>query len=373
MTFAVHRSDEPTARERGRGVRARARARDPALDRGLRADVRRDRRLGRGHPGAGLGARGARRAWRRPPTCRCEALLAVNARTEVLAGAGPTECSVVGAGGLLAQNWDWHPELSESTVIWIVETGSGWFVTLSEAGMLAKIGLNDAGLGVCLNLLRSSEDGGHDGTPIHILLRQVLATCRSVDEAVALLASTKVTASSAVTVAQPGDVATVELSPGGANVLRGSVGAHTNHFLEPPQARPRHDGLREHDAAARGRPQRAAARRAALPRRAPERRLPPSRREPAVGRAGRHRRVGRDEPRRAALPRRGRPALHARARADHAAARLLPVGSQRYQRGDRPASRRSRASDSQIGTCQMSISSIFTPMNARMNASPSDR
>ena len=69
-------------------------------------------------------------------------------------------------------------------MIWVVETGSGWFVTLCEAGTLAKIGLNDAGLGVCLNLLRSSEDGGHDGTPIHILLRQVLATCRSVDEAV---------------------------------------------------------------------------------------------------------------------------------------------------------------------------------------------
>jgi isopenicillin-N N-acyltransferase-like protein len=31
-------------------------------------------------------------------------------------------------------------------------------------------------------------------------------------------------------------VASVELSPGGANVIRGSVGAHTNHFLEPPRA-----------------------------------------------------------------------------------------------------------------------------------------
>ena len=47
------------------------------------------------------------------------ALQAVNARTEILAGHGPTECSVVGAGGLLAQNWDWHPE--SATVIQIVE------------------------------------------------------------------------------------------------------------------------------------------------------------------------------------------------------------------------------------------------------------
>jgi isopenicillin-N N-acyltransferase-like protein len=163
----------------------------------------------------------------------CRELLAVNARTELIASAD--ECSVVGAGGLLAQNWDWHPDLQDSTLVWVVHERAGWFATVTEAGMLAKIGLNDAGLGVCLNLLISSEDGGLEGVPIHLLLRRVLA-CRSVDEAVALLTSARVSASSAVTVATPGDVATVELSPGGPNVLRGSTGAHTNHFLEPPPA-----------------------------------------------------------------------------------------------------------------------------------------
>ena len=39
-----------------------------------------------------------------------------------------------------------------------------------------------------------------------------------------------------MTVATPGDVATIELSPGGANVIRGAVGAHTNHFLQAPKA-----------------------------------------------------------------------------------------------------------------------------------------
>jgi isopenicillin-N N-acyltransferase-like protein len=161
-------------------------------------------------------------------------LKAVNARTEILAGHGPTECSVVGAGGLLAQNWDWHPE--SATVIQIVEHDKGWFVTLTEAGILAKIGLNDAGLGVCLNLLRSTADGGCTGTAIHVLLRQTLETCRTVDEAIDLLGGAQTSASSAVTVATPGDVATLELSPGDANVIRGIVGAHTNHFLEPPRA-----------------------------------------------------------------------------------------------------------------------------------------
>jgi isopenicillin-N N-acyltransferase-like protein len=157
------------------------------------------------------------------------ALLAINARTELLAGA---ECSTVCDGATLAQNWDWHPDLAPSTLVWIVRDGERWFATLTEAGMLAKIGLNDAGLGVCLNLLESSADGGLDGVPIHILLRRVLSTCRTVDEAVALLASAPVSASSAVTVATAGAAACVELSPGGANVLPG--GAHTNHFLAPP-------------------------------------------------------------------------------------------------------------------------------------------
>ncbi len=158
-------------------------------------------------------------------------LHAVNARTELTSGRH--ECSVIGKGHVLAQNWDWHPDLGESTVLWIVRENGGWFATLTEAGMLGKIGMNDAGLGVCLNLLRCSEDGGLDGTPIHLLMRRTLA-CRSVPEAIELLTTARVSASSAVTVATPGDLATVELSPGGANVVRG--GTHTNHFLVPPPA-----------------------------------------------------------------------------------------------------------------------------------------
>jgi isopenicillin-N N-acyltransferase-like protein len=240
MTFPVHRSEERTVGERGEAF-GRAQAGPIANT----LSVYR-RMFAEAH---GIDAREAGAEVRLTDVSREEIagiargaqqdeleLRAVNARTEILAGAGPTECSVVGAGGLLAQNWDWHPDFAESTVIWIVQHPGGWFATLTEAGLLAKIGLNDAGLGVCLNLLATTADGGLDGTPIHVLLRQTLETCRTVDEAIALLTAAKTTASSAVTVATPGDVATVELSPGGANVIRGSVGAHTNHFLEPPRA-----------------------------------------------------------------------------------------------------------------------------------------
>jgi isopenicillin-N N-acyltransferase-like protein len=239
MTFPVHRSDERTPRERGAAF-GRAQAEPVANTLALYR-----RMFLQTH---GIDAREAGANVDLTPEAEEEIagiaaganqdeleLRAVNARTEILAGAGPTECSVVGAGGLLAQNWDWHPDCAASTVVWIVEHEHGWFATLTEAGILAKIGLNDAGLGVCLNILHTTADGGLHGTPIHLLLRQTLERCRSVDEAIDLLANAKTSASSAVTVATPGDVATVELSPGGPNVIRGSVGAHTNHFLAAPR------------------------------------------------------------------------------------------------------------------------------------------
>ena len=40
--------------------------------------------------------------------------------------------------------------------------------------MLAKAGLNSAGLGVCVNLLGSDRDGRPGGVPYHVLLRSVL-------------------------------------------------------------------------------------------------------------------------------------------------------------------------------------------------------
>jgi isopenicillin-N N-acyltransferase-like protein len=240
MTFPVHRSNERTPYERGLAF-GRAQAQPVANTVALY------RRMFEGTNGTSAAAAGREvnldAAEQEEIAGIAEGagqdefeLRAVNARTEILAPEGPsTECSVVGQGGLLAQNWDWHPDAASSTVVWIVEHEHGWFATLTEAGILAKIGLNDAGLGVCLNLLGTTADGGLDGTPIHLLLRRTLSTCRTVDDAIELLTKATTSASSAVTVATAGDVASVELNPGGANVIRGSIGAHTNHFLEPPR------------------------------------------------------------------------------------------------------------------------------------------
>jgi isopenicillin-N N-acyltransferase-like protein len=167
-----------------------------------------------------------------------ELVLAINARTELLAAAPvAAECSVIAlaeprGGHVLAQNWDWHPAMRNAMILWRIEQPGGrWFVTLTEAGMLAKLGLSSAGLACGLNFLRCSRDGGLDGIPIHALLRMVLEECASVSDAVALLRSVRVCASAAISLADADDLVTVELSPGGAEVLRAPV--HTNHFLAP--------------------------------------------------------------------------------------------------------------------------------------------
>jgi isopenicillin-N N-acyltransferase-like protein len=176
-------------------------------------------------------------------------LLAVNARTELLAGA---ECTVAGRlHGELAQTWDWHPDLAPSRVVWTVE---GAFTTATEAGILAKLGVNRHGVACALNLLESAADGGLGGTPIHALLRQILERAETARQAHALLTGARITASSAVTIATPEDLFTVELSPDGPTVIRPDDDGwlvHTNHFLTRPpgedeeSSRERHDRLWE--------------------------------------------------------------------------------------------------------------------------------
>jgi isopenicillin-N N-acyltransferase-like protein len=161
-------------------------------------------------------------------------LAAVNARTELLAGA----CSVIAhADGRLAQTWDWHPDLAAASMTWTVhQAGGRWFTTVTEAGILGKLGCTSGGLACGLNFLACSEDGGTEGVPIHVLLRLVLERCDRVEDALALLRGARTSASACVTIVGAAAVA-AELSPGGMSVVRPDADGwlvHTNHFLAGP-------------------------------------------------------------------------------------------------------------------------------------------
>lgn len=92
---------------------------------------------------------------------------------------------------ILGQNWDWDTSMKDSPVLLRINPkGRPSCTTLTEAGMLAKIGMNSHRLGVCLNFLSHESDGdpGDIGIPIHCLLRAVLESA-SIDEITAMLSS----------------------------------------------------------------------------------------------------------------------------------------------------------------------------------------
>jgi isopenicillin-N N-acyltransferase like protein len=177
-----------------------------------------------------------------------EEVASLNARTEVLGLIAPrlptTECSTVVATApdhapIATQTWDWYPHMQDNWMVWTFPTAAGGRVTtLTEYGVLAKIGVNDAGLGVMLNMLHHSADEQPGqpriGFPVHVLLRTLLEDCTTVDEARDLIRSLSFSASSALTVVdRGGDAASFETFPEGVGEVKPEAGllVRTNHFV----------------------------------------------------------------------------------------------------------------------------------------------
>jgi isopenicillin-N N-acyltransferase-like protein len=179
------------------------------------------------------------------------AVAALNARTEILARCryqSRGECSTVVAVGdddtpmLAVQTWDWHEELAGNWLIWTIEHPDGRVVqTLTEYGILGKIGVSSAGLGIMMNLLHHERDGRGMGVPVHVVSRAILDRATDLNQALVLVASAHTSASVALTIlaSQGGDKAALcaEINPGGPGYLlpdeRGIL-IHTNHFLTAP-------------------------------------------------------------------------------------------------------------------------------------------
>jgi len=177
-------------------------------------------------------------------------LACLNARTEVLAAMpkpGTAECSTAvfappGAAPVRSmQTWDWHDALvPEALLLHLHTAGDRQIKLFSEFGMLGKIGVNNAGLGLHFNILHHQSDNANGGVPVHAVARRVLEEAQSVDEASQLAQSARVSASTVLTVFSHAPhsprAASIELSPSGIGVvLPSETGwlSHTNHFLDP--------------------------------------------------------------------------------------------------------------------------------------------
>lgn len=206
-------------------------------------------------------------------------IYALNARTELIYGAGPaptgdapvagngsdgrdggcTSAGVLGthtASGnlLMGQNWDWHPDQREAMVLLATRDERGLTVlALAEAGMLAKTGLNSAGVGVCVNMLGCDRDGlPRDGTPpgvpYHVLLRAALEADTL---ALALKAAVRGSRNSSINLLlgqageAGGELIDLELVPGDAGWLHPADGllTHANHL---EAGLPVHDTMKDY-------------------------------------------------------------------------------------------------------------------------------
>jgi isopenicillin-N N-acyltransferase-like protein len=193
-----------------------------------------------------------------------EAILAINVRTEIMfaakarqAAAGrraaeggesprpPGECTSIAAlpsvtdsgDTLLAQNWDWLPHARDTVVVLEAEQDEGpAYVTVVEAGLLAKAGFNAHGVAVATNALVSDADAGEVGVPYHVCLRALL-DAEHLPAALAALQRAGRSSSANYMLAHASGLAVdVEGSPGDYSGLRlidpaDGLLVHTNHFV----------------------------------------------------------------------------------------------------------------------------------------------
>ncbi len=172
-------------------------------------------------------------------------IAALNARTEILhssvhpaAATGPGECTALYFPGsrTLGQNWDWMQRLEALMVLVEIRRDDGHrILQLAEPGIIGKIGLNSAGIGVCLNIL--SGTASRPAVPVHVLLRAVL-DCTSLDEVRRTVAGACFgTCSHMLAGDDRGRALGVELYGEEVDFIEpaGDVLLHTNHYVARPR------------------------------------------------------------------------------------------------------------------------------------------
>lgn len=170
-------------------------------------------------------------------------IVALNSRTELLfataemgeactAVAVTPEASATGHT-LIGQNWDWRTACTETAILLKIKQERGPIIlTFVEAGMVARNGLNSAGIGVCGTYIESDRDRKQLGIPIPLVRRQVLSS-ENLSDAVAALFRVKRSASTNFLIAhRDGEVINLEATPGDIYHLYPKQGVliHTNHF-----------------------------------------------------------------------------------------------------------------------------------------------
>jgi isopenicillin-N N-acyltransferase-like protein len=141
------------------------------------------------------------------------------------------------AGHLIhAQNWDWKAECAETAVILRIRRDDGPdILTFTEAGGLARSGLNTAGIAITANYLESDRDYRQTGVPLALLRRKVLEQSQ-LALAMRTVYGTPKSASNNLMVSHVGGIAIdFECVPDETFQVHAQDGliVHANHFQSP--------------------------------------------------------------------------------------------------------------------------------------------
>jgi isopenicillin-N N-acyltransferase like protein len=176
-----------------------------------------------------------------------EDILVLNCRSEFsLAGAVCDGCSAIAYKNpetgkqLLAQNWDWHPNQLDNVIILdITNIDGSRIVTITEAGIVGKVGFNGDCVGVTLNGIKTTQVSlNFDMLPIHIALRYVVLESPSASEAINQVMRIGIASTAHFLIADSVSAYGVEVSPIGNGVIPADQDGfvlHTNHWQTEPQ------------------------------------------------------------------------------------------------------------------------------------------
>jgi isopenicillin-N N-acyltransferase-like protein len=135
---------------------------------------------------------------------------------------------------IVAQNWDADPALDPFTIVLTRRPeGKPAFTTITQAGLIAYIGFNSAGLGLCANTLPAPSR--RLGVPHYFLLRGIYEAT-SLDEVVSAVNRGDRAIPANVMMTTPQGPANLEITLDAVHVLTGDgtgLVTHTNHCRHP--------------------------------------------------------------------------------------------------------------------------------------------
>ncbi|MDE2200737.1 MAG: acyl-CoA--6-aminopenicillanic acid acyltransferase [Rhodospirillales bacterium] len=138
-----------------------------------------------------------------------------------------------------AQNWDWKAECAETAIVLRIRNPDGPDVlTFTEAGGLARSGLNAAGIAITANYLQSDRDYRDIGVPLALIRRKALEQPHLALAMHAVHATAKSAANNMIVSgsrAGEGVAIDFECAPDEAFLLHPEAGllVHANHFVSP--------------------------------------------------------------------------------------------------------------------------------------------